>query len=253
MFGSDGGSDFGRCAPREGPSQIGRSERKPMYRNKNHDFPKQTSYCIRLYVVMTVTIIAGCGYVAFGQSAGTGKTINLEPLRPTMPVVLGSVRVDGSRIVPGVQFHASPDWLEHLHVVVFNRTIKPIIAITIELSFPETGDGGYPSTGMWTYQVQVGNIPAYELVDPSGKKLKQTLHTAIDLLPGASIDVDLGKPEYSRMVSTLVRGRAPRICHIRALIVTFSDGTMWGVDSFMRPDPMHPGRYRQLSPDEFFK
>lgn len=191
--------------------------------------------------------------MAAGQK-DTNTVINVETFRPQMPVLISELRIGDSKVISGAGLNGPADWLQQIHIVVVNKTIKPITAMSVYLTFPQTGTGASPASPRMAYEMRLGNLSAAELVDPNGRQLHEPLRPPLDIPPGGSMDINVGSayPDYSSMLGLLLHGRTPRICNIRIMTVSFSDGTRWGGNSFVQVDPEHPGHYVQIPADGFF-
>lgn len=188
---------------------------------------------------------------AFGQSEAL-KTVHTESSNILDPIKIVQLLVDGKEVHRGIPFQAGPDWLQHLTVVIQNKSGKDLTAAQIMIDFPELGDGSHERPIVGT-QIRIGQRPEHALYSQSGEKIRAESTAPIRIAPGSTVSFSFSD-FMDRIRSTVAGYRDPadlNQCWIRLQVFFFSDGTRWIKGMYTRPDPATPGKYIPISRDDF--
>jgi hypothetical protein len=196
-------------------------------------------------------------------AAQAERQIQIPQAKKNEPVViskitLGDVVVQSLRVIKAVgvapdpitPFQADDDWVQNLTVYLLNRTNQTIVHLTVNFSFPETGDGHtVPRRG---YMLNLGRVPPPAAFDRNGKPLQQRPESQpISFRPGQELAIRLG--DYIDRIETNVQHVMPLAAltrlNVDLISVFFADGMQWG-GAFRVPDPQ-TFTWRRLGPDYF--
>lgn len=197
------------------------------------------------------------------RQPGVGeKLVEVEPQTRDDAVMITAVTVEGSmvpcglvlrpnEVQPVAPFRAGNGWLQTMIISLFNRTNRTIVAASLTLGFPETGDGRVQP--QHAYHLDVGRVPAVDAftgngqpirIDPNRKPLAWAPGQAFTIHVGDFIEELKAEMEDSLPVATTTKVSI----HIGPFF--FEDGMRW-YGSFAVPDRGHPGKYKAL-PDDYF-
>ena len=152
------------------------------------------------------------------------------------------------QIIPGQPFPAGDDWLRDMAIYLENRTDKRIAFLSVQLGFPETGNGR--TEPQWMYPIQLGRLPAVDAVDGrTGKPLPLGPNTKpLRFQPGQTLVVHVA--DYVARIRAAVENAVPLFyvtkCIIYGTYGCFDDGMCWGAGRFTVPDPKRPGKRLDL-------
>jgi hypothetical protein len=182
------------------------------------------------------------------------RTIERARTNINDPVGYAGFLFDDQEVQHGVSFQAAGDWLEHVVVVVENRSAKDLIALQIMLSFPELGRGDSTHTVLLVPMI-VGQIPEHALYTTSGRKIAVAQHPAIDLKPGQTVRIPVADvlSEIAKMVPPAVKISDLTRCSFWISDAYFADQTKWFAGTYSRPDPQTKGSYIPITREEFIK
>lgn len=198
--------------------------------------------------------IGGACRAAYSQIPTSEVTVKVLPPSPIDPVVITDIRDGAQNITPGTPFHPEGNWLSALHLAVINQSTKTIVALTISIDFPETGNGSRfsPIVGDTMF---IGIRPPSHRTTINGEVLPPMQNKAIAIPPGASLkNIDLGSqfPRYESLLqNSSLKGSLPHLCRISISTVSFADGTLWGNGIYQIPDTEHPGHFKLADPNDF--
>ena len=200
------------------------------------------------------------GDVVFAEDGGTTapRTVQLERSFPKDPVKIVSIMEANVEVKPGVPFQDGDEWFKNLSVVIKNLTKKKIVSVTVQVNFPETGDGSqaHPTVGD---QSSIGQTPEHgRYSGRTGRRLDEPVRDPILVGPGEEVTV----PVISRLgadhfegVKSMIQNRqslsSVTTCVVGLTTVYFDDGTKWAWRVYYRPDTSIPGKYNIISFDEF--
>jgi hypothetical protein len=146
------------------------------------------------------------------------------------PIQVVSLKTRDKSIELGKKFSEDDDWLRGLTVTVQNTSNKAIARIEIMLIFPRPGNGSSPETANYVIGMGYGKEPA-EVAPDEVLKL---------VLPGEMVEVKLREVNLPAIREDLEKlGFAQPIKHAQIMIrsVTFVDGSEWGGDEILYPNP----------------
>lgn len=164
------------------------------------------------------------------QQTGSLKKKVVEALYPSdAPVQVDDLRVSGKSIKLGEKFDSDEEWLKHLSLKIKNKSNKSVVAVQIDLFFPETKASG----NMMTFPLWVGQDP----LSGSG--------SAARLTPDDSTDLSISSKEYAKLKNFIERRHS--LSSIQRIIfqmnsIYFEDGTIWSYGSWVRRDPLNPSK-----------
>ncbi len=215
------------------------------------------------------------------EPAGT-KTLRVERLHRNAPVVIAQVLEGNADIPPdvivpfvngpsaarayilwdkGVTFQAGDDWMKNLVFVYKNVSNKELIAMDVDLFFPQTGSGtsDNPVSG---YLVMTGRPPDHAMYNSrTGQKHTPSPFQSkpLNILPNQEIRLALA-PFYDAIKASIESNQSVQSnqsvssvteCQVDEGIYYFADGTRWQAGKFEKPDPNTPGGYLPITPEEF--
>jgi hypothetical protein len=179
------------------------------------------------------------------------RLIILDRRSPTDPFEVVKFEEGEALVLPDVPFNADDDWLKKLSVTVKNTSQKDVTRVSVNLLFPDTGDGtfAHPYSG---YQLDLGYRSQHDLSTSSGEKISQLPGPALLLEHGQELTVSLAS--HYDDIKVQIEPRNP-ISMIRNCRVSFgfyfADGTRWSASSYYEPDPLSMSRYLPISFQEF--
>jgi|WetSurMetagenome_2_1015567.scaffolds.fasta_scaffold71245_2 hypothetical protein len=163
---------------------------------------------------------------------------------------LGSVTVQAGRFGkpdttdPITPFEAGDDWIQRLTLRLFNRTEAVIVAVNIDIVFPETGDGSasHPLRGV---PLNLGRIPENAAFDKFGNVFPQPAEWSPLSFVRGPMKVDLS--DYIRRIrsgaESAIRLASSTKLEIELTSCYFSNGMKWANGSYFTPDSGYPGRW----------
>jgi hypothetical protein len=176
------------------------------------------------------------------------RLIGIAPFNPRDAVSVTSVSVDGKEVTSKRSFTASQDWIANTVIVARNNSSKVLECLEFQVSFQEFG-------GHFSNYV-VGHLPASARYDRAGV-LHEIPATPISIAPGATLRIPLNTylDKLSRELQDInVAPPDAHVIQIGIINAYFDDGTRWQWDvpsRYSKPDPEHPGRWIDISPEEF--
>lgn len=194
------------------------------------------------------------------------RRVRLNRKSPDEPARIMVVKEADVDVTPGVRpykswegkpFQAGDDWVRNLAITIRNLSNKEIVAASLNVYFPETGTGRGDSP-VFGDVISLGRRPAmYAKVGGTNTETLEPAGTSppLHILPGQELTVPLAQyyPEIKQAVEQARPISNLSICNIVLQGVFFSDGTMWAHGhEFKKPDPNAPGRYIEMTADEFW-
>jgi hypothetical protein len=197
-------------------------------------------------------------------AAQAERQIQIPPARRNHPVLitkitLGDVVVQSGRVIkavgvapdPMTPFQADDDWVQNLTLYLFNRTNQTIVHLTVNFSFPETGDGR--TVLRRGYMLNLGRVPPPAAFDRNGKPLRQRPESQpIWFRPGQELAIRLG--DYIDQIKTNVQPTMPLAAltqlNVDLISAFFADGMQWWPGGFRVPDPQ-TFTWRRMGADYF--
>lgn len=152
----------------------------------------------------------------------------------------------------GKPFPAGDDWIKNLVFVVKNFSNKKVIAMDINMIFPDTGAGtmGSPVSGSG---ITVGRKPEHALYNSRTGRKAETKREPFSILPGQEVRIAVAP--YYDPIKAAIEAKQPTstITTFRVSFVDFyfSDGTKFDPGGFWKPDPNRPGVYVRMTSDEW--
>jgi hypothetical protein len=119
---------------------------------------------------------------AFAQNK-TERVLKRMSLGGDSPVEIVSIKAKGVAIVPNQKFTDSDDWLQDLTFTIKNISDKPIVFVSVYLSFPAPAGSRVAGAG---YDLRYGKYQVLPDVPNSGDKPKA-------IKPEESIDLTLSE------------------------------------------------------------
>jgi hypothetical protein len=148
------------------------------------------------------------------------------------PIKLVKLQTKGQTVELGKAFSEEDDWLKGLTVTVENVSDKPVAQIVLTLSFPRPA-GPSETIPTFTEDISYGRDPS----EISGAETEK------QILPGEKVDIKLREVTLPAIKGALTQlGYPEKTTHVQISVytVTFNDGTMWGADTILYPDPTDP-------------
>lgn len=216
----------------------------------------------RMPTLLTAALrIAVLGLPLAALSAQTlGRSVEIDPQHRSDAVTITRITL-GETVLqcgipdgpashePIVPLPAGSDWLSQLTCYLLNRTNKTIIYGSLELGFPETGDGTTPQTAMTTFPLSFGLMPPSVAFTGSGVPLRQE-NIPLDFEPGQTMAVQLDPKRYSEIQGDLARrmGNPAAITKlfVRRGTFIFSDSMKWN-HGYWLPDPQRLGHWAPVA------
>jgi len=164
---------------------------------------------------------------------------------------------------PGMQFQANTDWLKEMSIVLKNRTNKVVVSATIELWFPDTGDGSRAHP-VDNFPIGIGQRPDIDLnVGRGGTKLRpDSDKQPISLDPGKTLIIQVA--DYFDGIQELLLespgglgknqplSRLARVV-VRQIEFCFVDGMRWNdLEGYSVPDFNRPGHFTKKDRGHYF-
>jgi len=169
-------------------------------------------------------------------------------------VTLGDSVVQAGRFIqhsttdPITGFQADGDWVQNLTIYLLNRTYRNIVFVTLNLGFPETGDGH--TTPQRTFTLQLGRIPKEA---PAGQRPQPPGWRPILFRAHQTLAIHLG--DYIERIRSDVEQRIPLAVATKLAVhlspFFFDNGMEWYAGAYAVPDPDDPGKVRHLDRNYF--
>jgi len=217
-----------------------------------------------------LSAVVAISALAFSPAAlraqSLGRTVEVETQHNSDAVAITRVTLGDAVLQCGVPdgpasqqpvtpVAAGPGWLSQLTIYLLNRTNKTIVYGSIELWFPETGDGRSPQTPSIVVPITFGIMPPAVAFTGSGQPLRQENAALVNLAPGQTMAVAVGPKTFS----DIQRNLAARVADpgaitnvvVRRGTFLFSDNMKWN-RSYWVPDPQNPGRWLPVADRRFF-
>lgn len=200
-----------------------------------------------------------------GQSEETRTVDIVNPQNRMDGVIITKITVGNQQIQPGVSsgaredkigqmFLADDNWLKNMSITLMNRTDKIIVRASIELYFPDTGDGS-PSRPVTSFPITLGQLPEIDSFTSKGEKRRpETSRKPLFWTPGQTLVIRL--TDYIDEIQSVVEektsfSQVTRVA-IDRILFFFADGLRWGtLEGFAMPDPNQPGKYTNMGPRYF--
>lgn len=198
--------------------------------------------CVVVATMVTIVLAfsgrASKGTVVIGQSVADKKISRRMHKDEVLEFDDLKIKAKKIKLDQGFQ-HDSEDenWLEGLELKLKNKSEKPVVFISIDLAFPETGN----VAPMRVYDVNIGQRPGSP----------RQLANSIFIIPNDVIHYSLSNVELSNIKAFLSRGnftlKGISKLEIRVTTVIFSDGMKWYEGEWFRPNPSVPSGYEKVS------
>jgi hypothetical protein len=158
------------------------SQRKDQIRSRN----------FRAAVFALVYLVVFCQTSIHGSLFAQDSTRVIKRARTNIndPVSYVGFYVDDKEVQHGVSFQAAGDWLEHLVVVVENRSPKDLIALQMMITLSDFGEGDSKHPPVMA-PIIVGQIPEHQLYTKSGAKIPMPQHLPVILKPGQTLRIPI--------------------------------------------------------------
>ncbi len=172
------------------------------------------------------------------------------------PMKVTHVLVGGKEVQLGIPASVSGMWLRGVEIVIQNTSPKPIVAASIMLLYPETGNG---STEQPTHisGLRLGRLPAHSFLnkDDSMRPLGAEAQVPeISVPPGGFMTFAFGGENHSGADSDQIRGveKAGKLTMIEIQLskAYFKDGSLWNQGYFLLPVPA-PEIWKKITRAEF--
>jgi hypothetical protein len=183
------------------------------------------------------------------------KLIHLVRMPPHTPVAVARVTSRGVPVEAESPFKAGPDWLRDISVAIKNTSPSKIIYVSVLVDLTDTGLGTRESPRVAAGN-SVGRKPEHALYSATTGKLRSEVQAEpIDLEPGAELVMPIvSEKDYDNIKSLIEEKQdlsSVTRCEISVSTVYFADGTKWSSGAYWQPDAASPGRYAQLSVDDW--
>lgn len=183
------------------------------------------------------------------------KLVHLVRMPPRTPVALVKVASRGMPIEADSPFKASPDWLQDISVSIENTSPSKVIYVSVYVDLTETGLGTRESPRVAAGN-SVGRKPDHALYSATTGKLRNEVRgEPIELEPGAELVMPIVSERDYGSIKSLIQEKqgmsSVTRCEIAVATVYFADGTKWSSGTYWHPDEAIPGRYMQISADDW--
>ena len=163
------------------------------------------------------------------------QTFKNEPIEFVEP------KSNGEKFKFNEKFTQETEWLKDFNLDFKNISNKPIICVSIAITFPETASNGLPMTHFINYGVP----PALEKNNVNEPKL---------LAPNETAQVGLSAEAYNHLTKFLATRNHTLTnlteAHLTIMLVYFEDGTKWSGGDLYQPNSNRPRRYVAISESE---
>lgn len=215
--------------------------------NDHESYPRSFRWILILPLICFIGIIS-----AKSQDTPSRAVVDSPKGDQFDPVAITQMRAGSQVILPGQPFTPASDWVQSLQITAENRTRKTIVAINVNISFPETGTGS-ASRPIVGQQVRWGNRPVGQRTTRDGQAMTEMQKFPLSVGPGESVDLDLGSQYslFSGPLQAALKGAPPHKCQLQLVSVSFSDDTFWAFGAYQRSVPGTPLGRERLSSDDF--
>ncbi|HEX6190683.1 MAG TPA: hypothetical protein VFZ40_21710 [Pyrinomonadaceae bacterium] len=202
--------------------------------NRHHYLQQGLLFLCGLTIVIGSPAISNSGRSALsqGQRKRISKGIVIRNIEGD-PVKIKEMKVGAIGRRFEEDFDDSDDWLKKLSLEIKNDWSKPIVYLSVALSFPETESSGQ----RMTFTLPLGNRP--------GSSAKRE---NLSFSPGDKLVINMA--DYHEWIMQFLHPRHSvsqiNKAEIQIQFAVFGDQTAWGGGEFFVPDPYNPDRYNNV-------
>lgn len=210
----------------------------------NHRLYYRYSYTSSLLALASLLLVFPSTLPRVMAQGPHAKTVlvKIDRQLSTDPLIITHVFIGDDEIKPNSSSLETEQWLNDLRITVHNKSLKAITAVTVDISFPESGDGTTNSP-IVAADIKVGNIQS----SVSSPEASSRAPLLIAPGEGAIINVTPDPASYTSLLASSRLGSIdPSVCFVRLQTITFEDGTRYFGGAYQRRDRAESSHFSMI-------
>lgn len=194
------------------------------------------------------------GVLATAQTTPDAITFQVAPRLPTSPIYISSIQINGLSVPLNQNVILTPDWAQHLTVIVTNASQKTVVTGHVEMYFPQSGE--QTSNNLVVARtLQVGRPPAVAMYKKDGtpRTVSSDVTSAapISMAPGQSVTLNFSQVAPNALTEAIAKtGTVTNVAFALGMFY-FDDNSRWFPGRFSVPGSS-PGVWKEISANDFY-